>query len=52
MLLSFIVWIYTIIGVNFWWVAFIALSFFSLFIMMFYSTLIVPLFNKQVSLEK
>lgn len=52
MLLSFIVWIYTIIGVNFWWVAFIALSFFSLFIMMFYSTLIVPLFNKQVPLEK
>lgn len=51
LLLAFIVWIYTMIGTHFWWVAFIALSLFSLFIMMFYSTIIVPLFNKQTPLE-
>lgn len=51
LLLSFIVWIYTLIGTNFWWVAWISLSLFSLFIMMFYSSVIVPIFNKQIALE-
>lgn len=51
LLLSFIVWIYTLIGTNFWWVAWISLSLFSLFIMMFYSSVIVPIFNKQTALE-
>lgn len=50
-LLSLIVWIYTQVGVNFWWIAWGVLSGFSLFIMMFYSSLIVPLFNKQTPLE-
>lgn len=46
-----IIWIYTLIPNTFWLVAWIILSAFSLFIMMFYSSLIVPLFNKQTPLE-
>lgn len=46
-----IIWIYTLIPNTFWLVAWIILSVFSLFIMMFYSSLIVPLFNKQTPLE-
>lgn len=51
LLLSLIVWIYTKIGTNFWWMAWIILSLISVFLMMFYSSLIVPLFNKQTPLE-
>ena len=51
LLLSLIVWIYTQVGTNFWWMAWIILSFISVFLMMFYSSLIVPLFNKQTPLE-
>lgn len=50
-LLWTIVWIYTKVWVDFWWMAWMILSGFSLFIMMFYSTLIVPIFNKQTPLE-
>ncbi len=50
-LLSFIVFLYTMIGTNFWWLAWIILSLFSFFIMMFYSSVIVPIFNKQTPLE-
>ena len=50
-LLWIIVWIYTKVWTNFWWIAWIILSGFSIFIMMFYSTLIVPIFNKQTPLE-
>lgn len=50
-LLSLIVWIYTILGANFWLYAWAIMTLFTLFFMMFYSTLIVPLFNKQTSLE-
>lgn len=50
-LLWTIVWIYSKVWVSFWWMAWIILSGFSLFIMMFYSSLIVPLFNKQTPLE-
>ena len=46
-----IIWIYTLIPNTFWLVAWLILSAFSLFIMMFYSSLIVPLFNKQTPLE-
>lgn len=49
--LSILIWIYTKLWTNFWWVASIILSLFSIFIMMFYSSLIVPLFNKQTPLE-
>ncbi|MDD5770461.1 MAG: M48 family metallopeptidase [Candidatus Gracilibacteria bacterium] len=46
-----LIWIYLKLGANFWWVAGIILSLFSVFIMMFYSSLIVPIFNKQTPLE-
>lgn len=45
-----IVWIYTKVGHNFWWMTWIILSLVSIFLMMFYSSLIVPLFNKQTPL--
>ncbi|MCP4523215.1 MAG: M48 family metallopeptidase, partial [Candidatus Gracilibacteria bacterium] len=50
-ILSLIVWIYSIAGNNFWWYAWILMTFISLFFMMFYSSIIVPLFNKQTPLE-
>lgn len=50
-LLSLIVWLYTLLGSSFWWVAWVAITAFSLFFSLFYSNLIVPLFNKQTPLE-
>jgi len=50
-LLSSIVRIYSVVGQDFWYWAWIILTGFSVFFMMFYSTLIVPLFNKQAPLE-
>ncbi|MEI6820921.1 MAG: M48 family metallopeptidase [Bacteroidota bacterium] len=50
-LIALLVLIYNVFGNNFWWIAWIALSVFIIFITMFYSTLIVPLFNKQTPLE-
>lgn len=50
-LLSLIVWIFEIAGNYFWVLAWVALSIFMVFMNMFYSTLIVPLFNKQTPLE-
>ncbi len=50
-ILALIVWIYTIVGNNFWFYAWIISTFVSLFFMMFYSSLIVPIFNKQTPLE-
>lgn len=51
-ILSLIIWFYELTGANFWWYAWIIISLFSIFINMFYSRLIVPLFNKQYPLEK
>ncbi len=51
-LLSLIVWLFEISGNYFWVMAWIAISLFSIFMNMFYSTLIVPLFNKQTPLEE
>ncbi len=51
-LLALITWLYTITGKWFWLLAWIVISTFSLFFSFFYSTLIVPLFNKQVPLEE
>lgn len=51
-LLSLFIWFYYKMGSNFWiyiWLIFIA---FSVFMIMFYSNLIVPLFNKQKPLEE
>lgn len=49
---ALIIWFYTVTREMFWIYAWIAVSFFMLFITMFYSTLIVPLFNKQTPLEE
>lgn len=51
-LLALIVWIYSAVGESFWIYAWIISVAFSLFFMMFYSSLIVPLFNKQTPLEE
>ena len=51
LLLALIIWIYTIVWVNFWYYAWIILTLFSIFAVMFYSNFIVPLFNKQTPLE-
>ena len=51
-LLGVITWIYNATQDMFWIYAFIVVASFTLFITMFYSTLIVPLFNKQTPLEE
>jgi len=50
-LLTIIVWFYLKTGTLFWIYTWALISIFSLFITMFYSTLLVPLFNKQTPLE-
>jgi STE24 endopeptidase len=50
-ILSLIIWFYQFAGENFWLYAWALVAVFSLFINMFYSKLIVPLFNKQKVLE-
>lgn len=51
-LLSLIVWVYSSTGEYFWMIAWAVLSIFMIFLTMLYSTVIVPLFNKQVPLEQ
>ena len=51
-LLSLIIWFYILTGKSFWIFAWIAFSLFTIFMTMFYSNLIVPLFNKQVPLQE
>lgn len=51
-LLALIVWIYQSTGSWFWVIAWGAIALFTIFLTMFYSTLIVPLFNKQTPLEE
>lgn len=51
-ILALIVFIYDLAGSNFWWLAWIIISLISLIFTAFYSELIVPLFNKQMPLEK
>jgi STE24 endopeptidase len=50
-LLALVVWFYQLASSLFWIYAWILASFFSIFMAMFYSSLIVPLFNKQTPLE-
>lgn len=50
-LMALIIWIYENTGEYFWLVAWAVITFFMVFMSMFYSTLIVPLFNKQKPLE-
>ena len=51
-ILALIVWIYLISGKLFWIYALTVITLFSLFMVLFYSNLIVPLFNKQKPLEE
>ncbi len=51
LILSAIIWIYQLTPDYFWLWAFGVVTAFSLFMSMFYSELIVPLFNKQTPLE-
>jgi STE24 endopeptidase len=46
-ILALIVWFYELVKYDFWIYAWIAISVITVFISMFYSTLLVPLFNKQ-----
>lgn len=50
-ILALIIWFYQSTGTYFWMYAWVLIAVFSLFINMFYSKLIVPLFNKQTPLE-
>lgn len=50
-LISLIVWIYISTGEWFWVIAWAAIGGFTIFMTMFYSQIIVPLFNKQTPLE-
>jgi len=50
-ILALILWFYESTGTNFWLYAWALVTVFSVFMNMFYSKLIVPLFNKQTSLE-
>ena len=51
-ILALIVWFYEYSGSKFWIYAWILVAVFSLFMNMFYSRLIVPIFNKQKPLEE
>lgn len=50
-ILALIIWFYQLTGNDFWIYAWIIVTIFSIFMNMFYSKLIVPLFNKQTPLE-
>lgn len=50
-LMALFIAIYNYFQKDFWWIAWIVLSIISIFFTMFYSELIVPLFNKQTPLE-
>ncbi|WP_115462470.1 M48 family metallopeptidase [Winogradskyella aurantiaca] len=51
-LLALIIWFYELTTNLFWIYTWIAITIFTVFMNMFYSRLIVPLFNKQTPLEK
>ena len=51
-LLALVVWFYQLTNTNFWLYAWALISFFTLNMNLFYSKLIVPLFNEQTPLEE
>ena len=51
-LLALVVWIYLISGEWFWVIAWAVIGVFTIFMTMFYSNIIVPMFNKQTPLEE
>lgn len=50
-LLYLLLWLLTILDTQFWWVFWFAITVFMLFMNMFYTTLIMPFFNKLTPLE-
>ncbi len=51
-ILALIIYLYGLLGQNFWWAAFLVITAFSLIMTMFYSNIIVPLFNRQTPLPE
>jgi len=51
-ILALVIWFYQQTGKNFWIYTWIFMAAFSIFMMLFYSSLIVPLFNKQTPLQE
>jgi STE24 endopeptidase len=51
-LLAAVIWFYQVTQERFWIYAWLLMGGFTIFLAMFYSTLIVPLFNKQTPLEQ
>ncbi|NCO64131.1 MAG: M48 family metallopeptidase [Flavobacteriales bacterium] len=51
-ILALIIWFYQLSGTHFWLYAWALVAVFTLFMNMFYSRLIVPLFNKQTPLKE
>ena len=51
-ILALVVWFHQRTGKDFWWYTWILVTLFTIFMNMFYSTLIVPLFNKQTLLPE
>ncbi len=51
-LLALVIWFFQLSGKYFWLLAWIAVGLFTVLMSMFYSQLIVPLFNKQTALEE
>lgn len=50
-ILALVIWFFQLTGTNFWIYTWGVIALFSIFMNMFYSKLIVPLFNKQTPLE-
>lgn len=50
-LIALVVWFWTITASNFWFITWAVITVFMVFMVMFYSDIIVPLFNKQTPLE-
>ncbi len=51
-LLAALTWVYYALPNNFWWIAWLIMTAFSLFFATFYTTLIVPIFNKLTPLAE
>jgi STE24 endopeptidase len=51
LILFAIIGFYQIVGIDFWWYAWILIAVFSVFMNMYYAKVLVPLFNKQTPLE-
>lgn len=51
-IIALIIFLYNLLGKNFWWAAFLVTMSFSLIMTMFYSNIIVPLFNRQTPLPE